>query len=532
MPSLLQRIFGRLGLTTAGESERAAQLAGRRVAAAYAAQRRSLLAALSTHDVASWSADGLHINADTAMGLVTARARSRDAAVNNGYARRFVGMVRGNVLGPHGVRHQSRVRTAAGVLKTAVNDRLEAGWRAFGRRGVLDVTGRYSWRDMERLVLRHVVVDGECFVRLLPGRGPHALQLQILQADVVPVSHRADLGGGRRIRQGIEIDREGRVLAYHMRRDDTTDDLVGEWAGATHQMLRVPADEVIHLMVPEQAGQLRGLPWMITALKRMYQAADFASAGLNKARESAKRGGWLQAQLEADDTPIERIVDGTDAAGTDYVSLHDGTWEKLPAGYEAKPFESDYPNIEYGQFIKDCLRDIASALDVAYITLGNDLEAVNYSSGQLGLEAERTMWLALQEWFIEALVEPVHRRWLGYALVAAPELDGLAFDKLDTYAAAARWQAHRWQPLDPLKTIEAQRSRIEARLTSPQRVIAEGGDDPDEIIAELREWEEKTSGLPPIPGAAPKQPAQPATGDDGTAAARQALRLRLIANAE
>ena len=43
-------------------------------------QRRSLLASLTTHDVASWSVDGLHINADTATGLVAVRARSRGGA--------------------------------------------------------------------------------------------------------------------------------------------------------------------------------------------------------------------------------------------------------------------------------------------------------------------------------------------------------------------------------------------------------------------------------------------------------------------
>ncbi len=542
MPSLLHRIASRIGLTTTGEAQRqarhAAVTAAHRVQAHGAQQRRSLLAALSTHDVASWTADGLHINAETSAGLVTARARSRDAALNNGYARRFVGMVRGNVLGPYGVRYQARVRTAAGDLRQTTNARLEAGWAAWGRRGALEVTGRYSWLDIQRLVLRHWAVDGECFVRFRPGIGPHAIQLQLLRADVVPVSHQADLGGGRRIRQGVEIDADGRVLAYHMRRDDTTVDLVGEWAGASQRLVRVPADEVLHVMLADEVGQLRGLPPMATALKRMYQAADFASAGLNKARESAKRGGWLVADLDADgatDPTVDKLIDGTDADGTSYASLHDGTWEKTPPGYEPKPFESDYPNIEYGQFIKDCLRDIASALDVAYITLGNDLEAVNYSSGQLGLEGERTMWMGLQQWFVESFVQPVHERWLTYALVAAPELDSLAFDRLALYQASVRWQPHRWQPLDLLKTTEAQRSRIEARLTSPQRVIAESGDDPDEVLAELREWAEKTADMPPMAGrpagsssADPSDPADP----NSTAAARQALRLRLIANGE
>ena len=536
MPTVLHRIATRLGYVPTAVARQQAQQeannAARRVMDLAGAQRRSLLASLTTHDVASWSADGLHINADTATGLVAVRARSRDAALNNGYARRFVGMVLSNVLGPYGVRYQSRVRSADRALKTSVNDKLEAGWSAWGRRGVCDVTGRYTWRQLQRLALRHCAVDGEAFLRFLPGLGPHGLQVQLLTADVVPVTYEADLGNGIKIRQGVEIDAFGRVLAYHMRRDNATLDSVGEWAGSTMRLLRVPADDVLHIMLPDQAGQLRGVPWMATALKKMYQAADFASAGLNKARESAKRGGWLQTHPDAPPPAEGAFTDGTDASGTQYQTLQDGTWDMLPQGVTAQAFESEYPNIEYGQFIKDCVRDMAAALDVAYFTLGNDLEAVNYSSGQLGLEGERTTWLSLQEWLIDdALVDPVLRRWLRYALVAAPELAGLQYDKLALYADSARWQAHRWQPIDPLKTIKAQRERIEARLTSPQRVIAETGEDPDEIIAELMEWEKKTAGLPkPAPLMGQPAAPQPEEAEDDTADATAARRLQLIAS--
>lgn len=536
MSSILQRLATRMGYVPAAlarqQASQEAHTAARRVMDLAAVQRRSLLASLTTHDVASWSADGLHINADTATGLVQVRARSRDAALNNGYARRFVGMVLGNVLGPYGVRYQSRVRAAAGTLKTNVNDKLEAGWAAWGRRGACDVTGRYTWRQVQRLALRHCAVDGEAFLRFLPGMGPHGLQVQLLTADVVPVTYSADLGNGIKIRQGVEIDAMGRVLAFHMRRDNATLDDVGEWVGSTMRLLRVPADEVLHIMLPDQAGQLRGVPWMAAALKKMYQAADFASAGLNKARESAKRGGFLQTSIDAPPPPEGALTDGEDASGTAYQSLQDGTWDMLPQGVTAQAYESDYPNIEYGQFIKDCVRDMAAALDVAYFTLGNDLEAVNYSSGQLGLEGERTTWLGMQEWFInDSLVDPVQRRWLRYALVAAPELAGLQYDKLDLYAESSRWQAHRWQPIDPLKTIKAQRERIDARLTSPQRVIAETGEDPDEVIAELMEWETKTAGLPKPVAVQPQAQAAPAEdAEDDTVAATAARRLQLIAS--
>jgi lambda family phage portal protein len=534
--SWIDRLARRIGFVPAAaaatEQRQAAVHAARRERVIAGAQRRSLLAALSTHDVGSWGADWVNINAETETGLATVRARSREAFWNNGYAKRFVGMVGRNVLGPRGVEYQSRLAQGNGQPKQAVNARLEAAWAAFGKRGALDVTGRYSWRLVQRLVLKHVAVDGECFVRFVPGRGPHGVQIQLLPADAVPLTYRADLGNGRKVRQGIEVDELGAVQAYYLRGDDVTLDTVGEWAGSTSRLLRVPADEVLHVALPNTIGQLRGVPWMATALKRMYQAADFATSGLNKARESAKRGGWLQASSDdAPNLPVEELSDGEDAAGQAYASLHDGTWEKVPAGYTAQPFESDYPNIEYGQFIKDCVRDMAGALDVAYITLGNDLEAVNYSSGQLGLEDERTFWCELQEWLThDALVAPVFRRWLRYALVAAPDLQSLQYERLDQYAEAASWMPHRWRPLDPNKTVSAQREMLALRLTSPQRCMREAGVDPDEVLQEWREWQTKTADLPaapPMPGAAPAPaPAQAAAEDDDPNAAR----LRLIAS--
>lgn len=547
MPSLIDRLATRLGFTptrvAASQADRAAQLAAARVmAVAGAARRRSLLAAMTTPDVASWQADGVHINVDTAAGLSAVRARSRQASKDNEHAIRFIGMVLSNVLGPYGVRYQSRVKTRDGEMRTADNDRLERGYAEFTKRGALDVTGRYSGRDYDRLALRAVVVDGEVFERERPGRGPHGVQLQLLTADSVPLTANGDLGNGRKLRQGIEFDADGKVLAYHVRSDDATLDPVGALGAiSTSRLVRVPASEMRHIFLPLEIGQLRGVPWMHGALKRMYQASDFASAGLNKAREAAKRGGFIQPDKEAPGSgDLPPPVNGGEAAANDaavsYASLQDGTWEKLLPGETALPFESDYPNIEYGQFIKDCVRGIAAALDVAYITLGNDLEAVNYSSGQLGLEGERTMWMGLQEWWVDTKTVPTHRMWLKYGLVAAPVLQGLNYDRIEQYCDAARWQAHRWNPLDKLKKVEADRSEIEAFLNSPQRVITARGEDPDEILAEIREWQEATKDLRPMAmgGGSQASTAAASSSDpaaaDPNAAARQALRLRLIAN--
>jgi lambda family phage portal protein len=523
-----------MGYQPSAAVQRQVAQAAHRVAAHAAGQQRSLMAALTGNDTASWVADGLQINASTESGLATVRARSRDAALNNPWARQFLAMCQRNVLGPHSVRYQSRVTTADGKPQAAVNDALEAGYAAFSRRGACDITGRYTLQTLRRLALLQVVTDGEAFIRLYPGRGPHGFQVKLLTADHVPISARANLSGGRRVRQGIEMDSDGRVLAYHMVRDEAQLEVSTEGIGP-QGLERVPAAQIIHLYRPEQAGQIRGIPWLAPVLKSAWQAQDFAASGLNKARESAKRGGWLTSTGEHD--PGNQIKTLTDAeqpqadqpAAVPASTLHDGTWEQLAHGLQAVPFESDYPNIEYGEFTKACVRNIACAWGVSYITLGNDLEAVNYSSGQLGLEGERTLWLEVQNWLVDELERPIHAGWLRHALLAAPELSALSMARLPVYEAAARWQTHRWQPLDPLKTIEAQAARIQAKLSSPQREIRAAGEDPDEILAELREWQMLTKDLaPPAP-----QPADAAATQAAQAAsdAAKARRLTLIQSA-
>ncbi|MCV2423401.1 phage portal protein [Paucibacter sp. DJ4R-1] len=506
-----------MGLTTETQARSRELTAARRTAHAVSGQQRSLLAALTTNDVASWQSDGLPLNEVLGANLPAIIARSRDASHNNPFAKRFLGLVRRNVLGPKGVRLQVRLRTDAG-LKSGVNATLESAYQAWGRAGACDVTGRYTRLMLDRLALRHVIVDGTVFARFMPGRGTHGLQLQLLPIDVLAMHHRADLADGARIRLGVETDAFGAIRAYWFKGGaDALDSL-----GLSRNLVRVPAAEVLQLSLPDEVLQLLGVPWMQAGLKPMHQAQDFASSGLNKARESAKRGGFFETDPDAaPPPPLHDGVDGEEgsATATPYQTLMDGTWDVLPANLKAKPFESDYPNIEYGQFIKDCLRNIASALEVSYISLGNDLSDVNYSSGQLGLGDERVLWQELQEWFVDHWCQPIYEQWLKYALVAASELQSLSFARLEVYANAASWQRQVWQPLDPLKTVEAQRSRLEARLTSPQRVMAENGDDPDDVLAEIAEWQAKVAaaGLP-----------EPAAQTTAAAADANARRLHLI----
>jgi lambda family phage portal protein len=161
-----------------------------------------------------------------------------------------------------------------------------------------------------------------------------------------------------------------------------------------------------------------------------------------------------------------------------------GTYDTLPEGYDFKPFESDYPHTNYGDFVKAALRGVAAGLGVAYHNLANDLEGVNFSSSRAGILEERELWKLLQEWFIEELCAPVYTDWLRHALDYTTTLDPLPAQKYEKFNAAS-WQGRRWAWVDPTKDIDAAVSAIDNALKSRGDVIREQGRDPDDVWAEL-----------------------------------------------
>jgi capsid protein len=82
------------------------------------------------------------------------------------------------------------------------------------------------------------------------------LQLQMLPSEMLPLHRNEVTPAGNVIRQGIEFDRIGRRVAYHFWRRHPGDMTDPSLAGET---MRVPASEIVHIIDPVDAGQLRGV---------------------------------------------------------------------------------------------------------------------------------------------------------------------------------------------------------------------------------------------------------------------------------
>lgn len=470
-------------------------------------QQRSFKAAETPAWTDTWASTASELNEDLARQLPILRTRSRGLSRNNEWATSYLIQLEDNILGENGIALQMRLKRPDGSLDVETNKRLEALWDRFCQRGHCEVSGKHTWREVEGLVLGTLARDGEYLRRDRPGSGPLGYRVQLLNPALLDVNLRRDYQG-RRVRMGIEIDDDGTPVAYWVRMVKVGD--LSSIYVSIGQHTRIPASEIHHHFEALEIDQLRGIPWLTIGARRLWLLDDFEESAAVASSNAAKRQGFFvsptgEAPAGFADTIVSSVLEAAKAAGKvltpeeikaitaaaeKYSTTVPGQFDTLPTGYDFRPFESNWPNIQADTYVKQQVRGWSAARGASYVTVGNDLEAVNYSSAQVGIVGEREHFKTLQKKLISWLHQPTFASALPYLLLHEPSLRA---SRLQEYIAAANWQPRRWQPLNPVYAAKSNETNLALKLTSRRRLILERGDDPDEILAEAQE-EEKTYG--------------------------------------
>lgn len=457
------------------------QWLAQRIAPAARVHKRRFEAARLDRLTADWQATTVSINQELRGDLDRLRARCRQLVNNNDFARKYRQMVQSNIVGPGGIRLQARVQDAPGQPDRLANQAIEAAWADWA--AACDVTGRQSLRDLCETLVGQLPVDGEFLVRIVRGAqagNRFGFALQAIDVDRIDTTYTmARAGDQNAVTMGIEINEFHRPVAVHVFSAHPSDG-----AASSRLRTRLPVSEVLHVLKVERPEQARGIPWMAPGVLSLHHLGKFSLAALLAAENGANHFGFFQ-------TPDgQSPIGAVDGEGENIAVTQPGTYDVLPPGVTFQAHESRYPDQAIGPFIKTHLQRIASGWGVAYHSLANDLEGVNYSSIRSGTLEERDRWAADQEWFIASFLEPVFRAWLQYSLMAGtitmPGGSRLPAAKADKFAAH-EWQARRWDWVDPKSDVEANILKVKAGLMSPQDLSAAMGYDFEDTLAAIRD---------------------------------------------
>lgn len=475
---------------------------------------RSYTAAMMNRLNQSWRAPISSADTETVFALRTLRARSRELARNNDYAKKFLAMCVTNIVGPRGIILQNRAKNPDGSQDRRANEIIEAAWDEFGKKGVCTVDGRLSLTEAQNLFISTVARDGEILVRKVRGfDNKFRFALQFIEGDYLDETYNAAQAGKNEVRMGVEFDSWGKPVAYYLRKAHPGDYAFSR-VGSAYEYERIPAEDIIHAFIQERPRQSRGIPWMHSAMARLNMVGEYEDAELVAARVGASKMGFF---TKSESNPINYIGDDKDEKGNIITEAEPGTFEQLPPGYDFKAFDPDHPVTNYGMFIKCVLRGVSSGLGVSYNSLASDLEGVNYSSLRDGKIEERDNWRILQSWMAGAFCTEIFGEWLRMALLTGNvKLPQEKYDKFN----APKWQPRGWQWVDPQKDQDASVTAINQGLKTRTAVLAEQGEDfedtLDQLAAEQKLITEKgvDIGQKPAPAAAASAPAKTNGGND------------------
>jgi len=425
----------------------------------------------------SWSTQNFSGNAELRHDLKKLRARSRQLSRDNEYMKKFLRMVKTNIVGREGIKLQSMAmdRKNEGPDDLA-RTKIEEAFKDFSKRGNCDVSGNYSFRDIQSQIMTSMARDGEVIIRrIFNFDNKYKYALQLIEADHLDDNYNQRFEDGRAIKMGIELNQYGRPIAYHLFKDHPGD-IVFPYGYSIGEKVRIPASEILHLFIPQRISQNRGLPWIHAAMNRINMFDGYQEAELVASRVAAAKGGFYkkigEGQYIGDDKENNQPIQ----------EATPGHFEILPGNMDFQDFNPQHPTTAYEAFVKTTLKGIASGIDVSYNYLANDLEGVNYSSIRAGVLDERDVWRDLQAWLIEHFLQIIFQEFIEMAIytgnLALPGSEKERWFK-------ALWQPRGWQWVDPQKDIMAAILALKAGIDTHSNICARLGTDYEENLKQL-----------------------------------------------
>ena len=421
----------------------------------------------------TWYAPNLSPNAALNGDLGKLIARSRAAIRNDPWASSGLEKLVSNVIGK-GITPKSLIKDDA--LRDSVQE-LFLDWSAES-----DADGRLSFTGQQSLITRSMFEAGECFVRLrprLPKDGLSVpLQLQIVESEFVPTTDNRTLDNGHVIKAGIEFDKIGRRVAYHMHRKHPA-----EFTFDSKELVRVPAADVLHIYEALRPGQLRGQPLLTQVLVRLFHLDKFDDATLFRQEIANLFAGFLKKP-----SPEQDPIDPLNGKPLEYgdnglpmVAMEPGTMQELGPGEDvtfSNPpgAPSDYPN-----FMRQQLMAIAAGFGLPFELLSGDMRSVSDRALRLIInEFRRRVQQIQHNQVVFQLCRPVWNLWLDYAVLSGA-ISIPDYSSNQRPYRRVKWIAQGWPYMHPVQDMQAQKIAVRSGFKSRTEVVSEQGFDSEQI---------------------------------------------------
>jgi lambda family phage portal protein len=362
-----------------------------------------------------------------------------------------------------------------GTINVAFAAQIKALWGEWSLKP--EASGELSRPQMERLVCRTWLRDGEALAQMLMGKVPgydhlHGVPfaLELLEPDYLPIEY-TDLSKG--IVQGIERNAWRRKRAYHLLKSHPGDQR-GVFAQNTK---RVPAEQMIHIAHRKRIGQNRGQPLLHAVLIRLADIKDYEESERVAARISAALAMYIKKGLPDDYIPP---AEGQVRAERTFPIAPGIVIDTLLPGEDVGMIESNRPNPFLEGFRNGQLKAVAAGTRGTYSSVARSYDGT-YSAQRQELVEGQLGYDLLQHEFIDYWCRPVYRQWLQLAILSGQLVVPVDVDPRTIYGAFYQGPVMPW--INPVHEATAWKILVEAGFADEAEVARSRQRNPSELKA-------------------------------------------------
>ena len=409
-----------------------------------------------------------------------------------------------------------------------------------GKKQNCDALGLNNFDAIQQLALKSWLLSGDVFILIKrydpTPLNPYSLRLHVIEADRIstPADHLKAMAGflptegtvpegkpgaGNRIHDGVEVDENGRVVAYYICDTYPTNITINgkaTWTRVEAYGKETGLPNIIHIMDSERPDQYRGVPFLAKVIEPLLQLRRYTESELMAALIQSYFTAWIETENPQSVFPMNEVGAGDVVGGEEGMNgegiseseneheMGPGTVNVLKPGEKVVFGNPNIPSAGFETFTKTLAKILGAGLEMPYDVLVKEFNS-SYSASRGALLEAWEGFRMRRKWFIDDCCQPIYEIWLAEAVARGRVKAPGFFENPVTREAwsGARWIGPVQGQLDPKKEAEASLMLAKTGVKTYAQVTRElGGGDFEENMEQLKHENEllRDAGVNPAEG--------------------------------
>lgn len=352
-----------------------------------------------------------------------------------------------------------------------------------------DATGINDFYAMQQLALVSWLTSGDVFALFkqypVSQLEPYSLRLHLIEADRIAtpdysgtISSIINTFGktkdGNRVYDGVEVDANGKVVAYYIRNTYPLQFGAGptEWKRVQAYGDLTGLPNIVQVMSSERPDQYRGVSYLAQVIEPLLQLRRYTESELTAAVVESFFTAFIKTEGTPTDMPFNETGSELDQVSTDpnEYEMGPGQINIMKPGEDVTFADPKRPSSGFDAFTRSICEQVGAALEIPADLLLKAFDA-SYSASRAALLEAWKAFRMRREWFTNDFCRPIYEVWMAEAVargrIIAP---GFFFDP----SIRAAWLGSEWigpsqGQLDPVKEITAEILAVSEGFTTREQ---------------------------------------------------------------